>query len=109
MRKSRPVVLVVGLLLITVLVLSVSGCGKSKRRTHTNSPRAAATTSAKPFYSCEEAWAAGKAPLRRSDSGYSASLDRLDGREDGTACAVRPTSTNRPKPTTTARPTTTRR
>ncbi|MCP2320075.1 Excalibur calcium-binding domain-containing protein [Nocardia amikacinitolerans] len=92
MRNVRPVVLVVGLLLIAVLAVSVTGCGSSKKKRHSSSgPVAAATTTAAAaFRNCEDAWAAGKAPLRRTDPGYSVQLDRLDGKEDGVACLVRP-------------------
>ncbi|MFD0363983.1 excalibur calcium-binding domain-containing protein [Nocardia sp. GCM10030253] len=96
MRKSRPVVLIIGALLVAVLVLSMSGCGKSKKRRNSTSSRPAATstvtsTPQRPFKDCNEAWALGKPPLRRTDKGYSITLDKLDGAEDGVACAVRPT------------------
>ncbi|WP_330232570.1 excalibur calcium-binding domain-containing protein [Nocardia sp. NBC_00508] len=85
-------VLIVGALMIAVLVLTMSGCASKKRR-HSTSSRPAATSTAQqqPFRDCAEAWKAGKAPVRRADSGYSIQLDRLDGTEDGTACAARPT------------------
>ncbi|WP_431962557.1 excalibur calcium-binding domain-containing protein [Nocardia sp. bgisy134] len=94
MRNSRRLVFVAGLLLIAVLAISVSGCGSSKKRRHSSSgPVATATTAAADaFRTCEDAWAAGRAPLRRHDPGYSAQLDRLDGKEDGVACLVRSTT-----------------
>ncbi|WP_245671290.1 excalibur calcium-binding domain-containing protein [Nocardia amamiensis] len=92
MRTSRPVVVIVGVLMIAVLVLSVSGC-KSKKRRHSSSSQPAATSTApqQPFRDCAEAWIAGKAPVRRNDPGYSTRLDQLD----GAACAVRPTAVPR--------------
>ncbi|MEV6324631.1 excalibur calcium-binding domain-containing protein [Nocardia sp. NPDC051787] len=54
--------------MIAVLVLSMRGC-KSKKRRHSTSSRPAATSTApqQRFRDCAEAWAAGKAPVRRSD------------------------------------------
>lgn len=106
MRKSRPVVLIVGIALIAALVLTMSGCGKSKKKRHSHSSGpVATTTTARQFRDCEEAWAAGRAPVKRGDSGYSPALDKLDGKEDGTACAARPST----RPTTPMRtPTRTR-
>ncbi|MGV9612337.1 excalibur calcium-binding domain-containing protein [Nocardia xishanensis] len=97
MRNSRRFVFVVGLLLIALVAISVTGCGSSKKRRHSSSSpvATATTTSAAAFPSCEDAWAAGRAPLRRHDPGYSASLDRVDGKEDGVACLVRPTTAPR--------------
>ncbi|WP_040775475.1 excalibur calcium-binding domain-containing protein [Nocardia pneumoniae] len=88
---------IVGALMIAVLVLSMSGCGKSKKRRHSTSSQPAATSTApqQPFRDCAEAWVAGKAPVRRGDPGYSIRLDQLDGTADGTACAVRPTAVPR--------------
>ncbi|WP_454199472.1 excalibur calcium-binding domain-containing protein [Nocardia sp. Marseille-Q1738] len=48
-------------------------------------PAAASTAPQHPVRDCAEAWAAGKAPVRRSDAGYSI-------QQDGTACAGRPPS-----------------
>ncbi|WP_084510417.1 excalibur calcium-binding domain-containing protein [Nocardia lijiangensis] len=97
MRNSRPIVFVVSLLLIAVLAASITGCGSNKKRRHSSSgPVAAATTtSSSAFRTCEDAWAAGRAPLRRQDPGYSTQLDRQDGKEDGVACLVRPTTAPR--------------
>ncbi|MEU2254063.1 excalibur calcium-binding domain-containing protein [Nocardia xishanensis] len=93
MRNSRRFVLIAGLLLIALVAISATGCGSSKKRRHSSSsPVATATTTgAAAFSTCEEAWEAGRAPLRRDDPGYSPRLDRLDGKEDGVACLVRPT------------------
>ncbi|MET7767237.1 excalibur calcium-binding domain-containing protein [Nocardia sp. NPDC005366] len=102
-RTSRPAVLALGVALVVVLVLTMSGCGKSKKNRHSTAhgPVATATTTARQFQDCEQAWAAGRAPLKRGDSGYSAALDKLDGKEDGTACATRPVSrTTTPRTTT---------
>ncbi|MBF6211894.1 excalibur calcium-binding domain-containing protein [Nocardia puris] len=96
MRRSRTLVAVVGLLLITVLVVSACGGSNGKRkRSHSSSGGGAAatsTTAAPAYRTCEDAWNAGKAPLRRNQPGYSVQLDRLDGAEDGVACLVRPKS-----------------
>ncbi|MFE3445341.1 excalibur calcium-binding domain-containing protein [Nocardia sp. NPDC059180] len=90
MVKSRPVLVILGTLLAAVLVLSMSGCGSGKKRRSSSSSHGAATTSAQPFQNCSQVWDAGKAPLRRGDSGYTAQLDQLDGKNDGLACADRP-------------------
>ncbi|WP_280235616.1 excalibur calcium-binding domain-containing protein [Nocardia cyriacigeorgica] len=97
MVRSRPVLVVLGALLAAVLVLSMSGCGSGKKRRSSSSSHGAATTSAQPFQNCTQAWEAGKAPLRRGDSGYTTQLDQLDGKNDGLACADRPTSTTSTK------------
>lgn len=92
MRKSRTVVVLVCVALATVLVLTMSGCGKSKKKKH-HSSSAGTTTSQQSFADCAAAWKAGKAPLKSKDPGFTVTLDRLDGKEDGVACAVRPTAT----------------
>ncbi|MFC9895081.1 excalibur calcium-binding domain-containing protein [Nocardia sp. NPDC127579] len=100
MRKSRPAVVLVGVALIAVLVLTMSGCGKSKKKKkYSGSSPGTSQTTGTPYRDCEEAWRLGKPPIRKTDKGFSVSLDRLDGKEDGVACATRPSATRTPAKT----------
>ncbi|MEV0251103.1 excalibur calcium-binding domain-containing protein [Nocardia sp. NPDC050712] len=102
MHKSRTAVVAVGVILITVLVLTMSGCGKSKKKKkYSSSSPGTSQSTGTPYRDCEEAWRLGKPPIRKSDRGFSVTLDRLDGKEDGVACATRPSPTTTKSPTRT--------
>ncbi|GAB2676288.1 excalibur calcium-binding domain-containing protein [Nocardia goodfellowii] len=109
MRTSRPAVVAIGVVLIAVLVLTMSGCGKSKKKKkYSSSSPGTSQTTGTPYRDCEEAWRLGNPPIRKTDKGYSTTLDRLDGKEDGVACATRPSSTRTPTKSPTRTPTKTR-